>query len=466
MSWYPIKATVQKSVDYICNPDKTEGELLVSSFSCTPKYAGYEFKAALSETKSTDKNKAYHVIQSFAPGEVTAEEAHKIGMELADRLLKGNYSYVLATHNDRKHPHNHLIFCAADNYEHKKYNDCLKSYYHIREISDRLCFEHNLSISTPGKRRGKSYAEWKAEKEGKSWKTMMRHDIDDVVKSVNSYEEFLARIREKGYEVKGDGFNGSTQQYISFRAPGYKRFVRGSERSLGKEYTREALKQRISERDKNPRRTIKNIMLHNQDILKRTASKRTLIDTSDEKYKNSPGLTHWANIQNLKTAAASYAEAGNLTELRSKIDNKNTEVNVAETELINTEKQLKELKEIQHFLNDYKENRPYKIRYEKSKDPDRYLRMHEMQLILFDGAKNWLQNKGIQPNISELEQVNNDIKALEKKEAELEKKCSEGRKSVRDLEQKYRNITQYLGIDKEQDTIKKEPVRSSVKQKE
>ena len=160
---HPIKATVQKSVDYICNPDKTEGELLVSSFSCTPKYAGYEFKAALSETKSTDKNKAYNVIQSFAPGEVTAEEAHKIGMELADRLLKGNYSYVLATHNDRKYPHNHLIFCAADNYEHKKYNDCLKSYYHIREISDRLCFEHNLSITTPGKRRGKSYAEWTGE---------------------------------------------------------------------------------------------------------------------------------------------------------------------------------------------------------------------------------------------------------------------------------------------------------------
>lgn len=380
--------------------------------------------------------------------------------------MKGKYSYVIATHNDRKHPHNHLIFCAADNYEHKKYNDCLKSYYHIRDLSDKLCFEHDLSIIQPGKKCRRSYGEWKADREGRSWKTKMRHDIDDVVKSVNSYEEFLARIREKGYGVKGDGFNGSTQQYISFRAPGYKRFVRGSERSLGKEYTREALKQRISERDKNPRRTIKNIMLHNQDILKRTASKRTLIDTSDEKYKNSPGLTHWANIQNLKTAAASYAEAGNLTELRSKIDNKNTEENVAETELINTEKQLKELKEIQHFLNDYKENRPYKIRYEKSKDPDRYLRMQEMQLILFDGAKNWLQNKGIQPNISELEQVNNDIKALEKKEAELEKKCSEGRKSVRDLEQKYRNITQYLGIDKEQNTIKKEPVRSSVKQKE
>lgn len=206
-------------------------------------------------------------------------------------------------------------------------------------------------------------------------------------------------------------------------------------------------KQRISERDKNPRRTIKTVRPHNQDILKRTAPKRTLIDTSNEKFKNSPGLTHWANIQNLKTAAASYAEAENLTELRKKIDDKNTEVNAAETELVSTEKQLKELKEIQHFLNDYKENRPYKMRYEKSKDPDRYLRMHEMQLILFDGAKNWLQNKGIRSNISELEQVNKDVKALEKKEAELEKKCREGRKSVRDLEQKYLNITQYLGID-------------------
>jgi len=268
-----IKATVQKPVDYICNPDKTEGELLVSSFSCTPKYVGYEFKAALSATKSSDKIKAYHLIQSFAPGEVTPEEAHKIGIELADRLLKGKYSYVIATHNDRKHPHNHLIFCAADNYEHKKYNDCLKSYYHIRDLSDKLCFEHDLSIIQPGKKCRRSYGEWKADREGRSWKTKMRHDIDDAVKAADSYEKFLFLIREKGYEVKGDSLRDNALKYISFRAPGQQRFVRGSDRSLGHEYTRDSIIRRINEREKNGQRRIKAVRAHNPDIFKRTAPK-------------------------------------------------------------------------------------------------------------------------------------------------------------------------------------------------
>ena len=99
---HAIKATVHKSIDYICNPNKTEGNLLVSSFSCVPKDAHFAFKMALSKTSEKDKNLAYHLIQSFAPGEVSPEEAHMIGKELADRLLRGNYSYVIATHNDRK----------------------------------------------------------------------------------------------------------------------------------------------------------------------------------------------------------------------------------------------------------------------------------------------------------------------------------------------------------------------------
>lgn len=446
---HAIKATVQKSVDYICNPDKTEGELLVSSFSCSPKYAGYEFKAALSETKSSDKIKAYHLIQSFAPGEVTPEEAHKIGIELADRLLEGKYSYVIATHNDRKHPHNHLIFCAADNYEHKKYNDCLKSYYHIRELSDRLCFEHDLSIIQPSKKCRRSYGEWKADREGRSWKTKMRRDIDEAVKAAESYEKFLSLIREKGYEVKGEGLGENALKYISFRAPGQQRFVRGSARSLGEKYTRDSIIRRISDREINTKKAIKTIRPHNPDILKRTAPKAKLIDTSGDRFKNSPGLAHWAEIQNLKTAAASYAEAGNLTELMEKINAKTAEANAARTELAVIGKQLKELREIQHYLKDYKDNRPFKIRYEKSKDPDRYFRMHEMQLILFDGAKDQLKKIGITPKMEELDQVNADIKALEKHESDLEKKYAEAKKSAGDLEQKYRNITEYLGLDKD-----------------
>lgn len=119
---HAIKATVDRSIAYICNPDKTDGELFVSSYGCSARTAALEFAFANGKTTGNDGNLAHHLIQSFAPGEVSFEEAHQIGTELADRLLEGKYSYVLATHIEKDHVHNHIIFCATDNISHRKYN--------------------------------------------------------------------------------------------------------------------------------------------------------------------------------------------------------------------------------------------------------------------------------------------------------------------------------------------------------
>ena len=152
---HAVTATVSKAVDYICNPDKTDEGILISSYGCSPETAAYDFKFALSKTSQSDPNKAYHLIQSFLPGEVTYKEAHQIGVELADRLLEGKYSYVVSSHIDKGHVHNHVIFCAADNINHQKYHDCKKTYYNIRSLSDDLCREHELSIITPGEKGAK-----------------------------------------------------------------------------------------------------------------------------------------------------------------------------------------------------------------------------------------------------------------------------------------------------------------------
>ncbi len=447
---HAIKATIGKSIKYICNSDKTEGGNLVTAFSCSESTAEFDFKSSLSKTSGPDKNLAYHIIQSFPPGEVSAEEAHKIGIELADRFLKGDYSYVVATHTDKGHCHSHIIFCAADNVRHKKYNECTKNYYLLRSLSDELCREHNLSIIPPSRNKGKTYTEWKAIREGNSWKEKLRCDIDAAIKSVNSYDEFLSVIREKGYEVKGSKIDGDSLKYISFRAPGQKRFVRGSERSLGVKYTRDSIIRRITEREKTAAPRVKTVRPHEQDILKRTAVRKSLIDTSKENFRNSPGLKHWADIQNLKTAAAAYAEAGNLTELRKKIEDKNTELSDVRSELSSIGKSLKELKEIQYYLLQYKENAPYKQQYNKTGNKEAYFMKHDEQLTLYDGAKSKLQEYGIKPHISELKQVNSDVAELEKREADLEKKFECAKKESRDLEQKYRNITEYLGLDKDE----------------
>ncbi len=444
---HAIKATVDKSVEYICNPDKTEGSLLVSSFSCSPESARFDFETALSKTNKKDKNLAYHLIQSFAPGEVTPEEAHQIGIELAERLLKGNYSYVIATHNDRKHPHNHIIFCAADNVEHRKFNSCKRSYYQIRHLSDELCMEHGLSVIEPGGRHGKKYVEWKAEREGKSWKAQLRKDIDEVIENANTFDEFLILIRDRGYVVKGEESGETSLKYISFKAPGQQRFIRGNMRSLGRDYSREEIRNRIENREKYAASAEKKSHLHQQDILKRTSAERALIDTTGEKFQNSPGLEHWAKIRNLQIAAKSYAEGESLADLQKKIDEKSREESTARTELAALDRQIIELKELKYYLDQYKDNLPFHEKYKKSKDPDRYMRMHETELILFDGARRKLQQLGIMPKMSLLNQVNSDLEELVNKQSELEKKYRSASREKKALEQKMQNITQYLGID-------------------
>ena len=109
---HAIKATVDKAIAYICNPEKTDEKMFVSYYACSPETAAYDFKYTLDHCRENSPNKAYHLIQAFAPGEVGFEEAHRIGKELADKLLEGKYSYVVTTHIDKGHVHNHIIFCA------------------------------------------------------------------------------------------------------------------------------------------------------------------------------------------------------------------------------------------------------------------------------------------------------------------------------------------------------------------
>ena len=147
---------------------------------------------------------AFHLIQSFAPGEVDFDTAHEVGIELAGKLLENKYSYVIATHIDKEHCHNHIIFCAVDNAEHKKYNDCKRTYRHIRSLLDRRCKEYGLSVIVPTGQKGMIHYEWQMAKVGISWKTRMKSDMDSAIREAHSYEDFISRMQTKGYEVKGE----------------------------------------------------------------------------------------------------------------------------------------------------------------------------------------------------------------------------------------------------------------------
>ena len=288
----PIKSTLKKALDYIQNPDKTDGKMLVSSFGCSYETADIEFGYTLSQALDKGNNLAFHLIQSFAPGEVDYQKAHEIGRQLADEVLQGKYPYVITTHIDKGHLHNHIIFCAVDMANQRKYISNRQTYAFIRRTSDRLCKEHGLSVVKPGKDKGKTYAEWDAQKKGKSWKAKLKIAIDAAIPQAKDFDGFLRLMEAQGYEVKQGKF-------ISFRAladglrPGQERFTRC--KTLGEDYTEERITQRIKgiAIDRGPRR--------------RSAGEISLRIALEDSIKaqQSAGYARWAKLHNLKQAANS-----------------------------------------------------------------------------------------------------------------------------------------------------------------
>ena len=440
---HAITATVNKAVDYICNPAKTDEGILISSYGCSPETAAYDFKFALSKTSQSNPNKAYHLIQSFLPGEVSYKEAHQIGVELADKLLEGKYSYVVTTHIDKGHVHNHIIFCAADNINHEKYHDCKKTYYNIRNLSDTLCREHELSVITPGEKRGKTYKEWQTGKNGSAWKEQLKADIDEAIKNAETYEDCIELIRAKGYEIKGEDFGEKVHKFISFRPLDRERFIRGSTKSLGAEYTKERIKERIEEKALVKDKKRVPFPVRKKPIVK-DYSRKNLIDTTEEKFTQSPGLKHWADIQNLKIAAASYSQSGSIAELEKQIAAKSTLAKTARESLVETERQLKDFGQVLKYAEQYKANHIYHVRYQKSKDKDAYLRRHETELILHDGAENMLKRFGINPKNIDVEKLRSDYKALYSKKQALQKTYKAAEKETANLNRKLDTLNQYL----------------------
>ena len=434
---HAIKATVHKAIKYICNPAKTDENILVTSFGCSPDTAQYDFKFALSKTNQSDENKAFHLIQSFLPGEVSFDEAHRIGQELADRLLEGKYSYIVTTHIDKGHIHNHLIFCAADNIDHKKYHDCKQTYYHIRNLSDELCQEHNLSVINSRNKRGQKYNEWENNKNGTSWKNQLKIDIDGAIKSSKKYEDFIAIIRAKGYEVKGESLDGTDGKYIAFRPLDRKNFVRGSERSLGADYTKERIKERIDLGYTLPKKKKVSFPQHDD-------TKRKLINTSDAKFKDNSGLQHWADIQNLKIAASSYRSAGTITALQDKLQATTATAKAARESIVQAEHQMKDLAEIIKYAEQYQVNKQYNYRYKKSKNPDAYFRSHETELLLYSGAKRMLERLGVNEKAMDIEKLRAEYQTLEEQKKSFSQIYKTSEKEIKKMEQELDNINQYL----------------------
>ncbi|RHR25773.1 relaxase/mobilization nuclease [Clostridium sp. AF19-22AC] len=239
--------SLEGAVAYALNREKTELTLFEDAIGCTCENAYADMAATKSRFHKTGGVQGYHLIQSFSAGEVSPELAHLIGQELAEQLLKGQFEVVITTHLNTSHYHNHLVFNSVSMVDGHKYHSNSRSYYEeIRRISDGLCRKYGLSVIQTADGKGMSYAQWKAEQEGKpTWRTGIRMDIREAVQDSFTWKQFVYRMEEKGYEWKLD------RKYVAVKAPGMERFVRL--KSLGENYTETSIQERILQPKKKHR---------------------------------------------------------------------------------------------------------------------------------------------------------------------------------------------------------------------
>ena len=433
----PIKSTLSKALDYIQNPEKTDGKMLVSSFGCSYETADIEFEYTLSQALDKGSNLAHHLMQSFEPGEVDYQTAHEIGRQLADAVTKGQHEYVLTTHIDKGHIHNHIIFCAANFVDHHKYVSNRRTYYGIRNMSDKLCREHGLSVVVPGKgSKGKSYAEYQAEKTGTSWKGKLKIAVDALIPQVADFEELLRRLEAAGYEIKRG-------KYISCRAPGQERFTRL--KTLGADYTEEAITERISGKRiraaKAPRAEKKGVSL--------------LIDIENNiKAGESRGYEQWAKIHNLKQAAKTLNfltehQIEQYSDLVSRIEEVTAASEQTADALKGAEKRLADMALLIKNITTYQKTKPAYDAYRKAKNKGQYRAAHEGSIILHEAAAKALKTAGISGKLPNVAALQVDYAKLQEQREALYADYGKLKKRVGEYDVIKRNIDSILRQDRE-----------------
>lgn len=371
---------MSKAIAYILNPEKTDEKLLVSSYGCASETAAREFEwtRKIAEQKGMNPVRiiARHVIQSFEIGEVTPELAHEIGKQFADEILGGKYEYVLTTHIDKDHVHNHLIFNAVDFVDYHAYKSYKRIYYDMREVSDRLCKENGLSVIPPSQNKGMGYKEYTEAKRGTSWKQKLKQTIDRLVITAKDYDDFLRLMQEAGYEIK-------TGKYISFRAEGQERFTRS--KSIGENYTEERIKERIAGR--TPRRNRRQTVPKGISLIGDIQERIRLIDSKGYEYK--------AKLTILKEAARTlnYLTENNLlqyADLEKKVEDVHSSYARTGKELKGVEARLREVQPLIKNISNYQRLKPVYDAFQKAKDKPGFKAKHEAELVIFEAARSTL----------------------------------------------------------------------------
>ena len=444
---HPIEKTLHLALNYIMNADKTDEKILISSFNCNPKLAHLEFEQTKRECNSKAKILARHLIQSFAPGETTSEQAHKIGLELCEKIFQGKYEYVLTTHIDKGHLHNHVIFNNVSFVTGKAYQSNKRSYHQIRTVSDEICKENGLSVIDENYKKfknrystnGKSYIEYMEFKKGSSWKNRLQLAIDKAILKSGTYEEFLKAMEDFGYEIK-------IGKYLSFRHKDKKdtvRFTRTKTNVLGEDYTKERIKERIEDPTKQ--------QIYNKgQLYDKLSCKKpdTIVNVkNNEKVKSSKGYEVWAGKHNMKTMASSLNEMrrygiNTYEELELKLKKAASDRQQLLDRIKQAEQEMKSIYSVIENKNTLSKNQLIYDMYIEDKENISFYEEYKPQIIAYEIALKELEKSGYRT--LSIPELSDKYAVLEQKKLSLMEKYAYQNFMLHDLQQAKKNTDIYL----------------------
>ncbi len=444
-----IAAVLKDRLDYAKNPDKTDGGILVTSYQCEPETAWQEFAvskqiytATTGRWRTPDRDViSYLLMQSFEPGTITPDDANRLGYRLAMEFTGGEHQFIVATHIDRHHIHNHIEFNSTGLDCSHKFNNVRNSYEILRAANDKICKEFGLEIIEEPQEKGKHYAEWTAEQTGKSYKALLRQTIDRVLPNADSFEGFLAAMRNEGYEVV------QTKKILKFRVQGQERFTRS--KTLGTDYSLEELMERIGKNKAMKKR--KTIHLEKNDRI------NLLLDIQERLQGRGPGMERWMKIHNLKEAAKTlnYLTEHGITEyetLAEKTEKISSDLELVSTSMKQMERRMEQIAALKTHIINYAKTRDTYAEYRKTKTVDRadFRTKHEKEILLHEAAKRAFEAQGVKklPTVKILQAEYEDL--LEKKKITYEN-FKKLRKENQELQAVKANVDSLLQIENDRE---------------
>jgi len=480
---HAIKATVKKALEYVLNKEKTENGVLVYGLNCSinSNLATKQMEHTREYYGKNKGNLAFHFVQSFKPGEIKDyRTAYEIGIKLAERITEGKYQAVVTTHTDQEHIHNHIIINSVSHIDGRKYNSCKAEYEHLKNLSNEITREYNLSVIEP-KGKGKSYKEWQENKKGTSWKAKIKNDIDTLINEVKTFEQLIEKLNEKGYEIKFG-------KYIAFKCKGQQRFSRG--KTIGEDYTEEAIKRRIEEKKysiETYKYKPKNVFVDKRDIYKYKYKKASLVNNisltilliktllnkdSGKKKINKKYVSRYGDttLRKLETALSLVGNENikSMEDIKSKmasINNKIDKIDELILKLENLDTKMEVIKDNIDTLNKYK---VFNDEYKSSKFKFAYELKHKEQINKFNNSKEILETIGIK-NDTDIKELLEEYKANKTKIKDYKERRNNIVKEKEKFEDLFRTIDkvykkEYVKTIKE--NIDKENLKNQNKNKE